>query len=585
MPPSSCIMDRIPREILSMIFEFASDIGRSNETFLLKSAEDSKPIIYSPHLQVRISHVCRSWRSVALGSPNLWNTLHFDKKSDIERGRTFCRRLSPITPMDILIVTVSNEEYAESIESGRCLLWEEELDEIFSVLAPLTPRWRTFHLQVRDGTCKKIARKYIGTQNGEICGAAPNLQTWQLYHFEDFRVVEDLHEATKRPPVTCFEDKIPNLKHLSLIGVNLPWHSPYLHGLHSLELCLHPDNIRPEFTHWHDMLSRSPDLRSLFLHYSGPKREHPWPKKPMIVLPRLENLGLVDLEPDYLKAITSGIEAANVNKLELELSDQEDDTVTYDDWLASISRPPRFQSLHQLTITALRCSDSTLKAFLATLPHLRELELEYSVWSNVWRIFKDDLKWREVTGSDGIPEAVSADRDGRYSSFLLPNLEVLKVRGTPTANHHRANVKLILRLREREGASARQQSPVPTSPFDRPLFTIVGTLPVQVLEPDVDPGQHTERVRHAHVLRRLVAPPENNESTLGTNGGNSKKSWKVLVDFEAITDEAPVEDDYDDEGGDDDEDDGGDDDEEEFDDDTGDIEGDGNDSEYGEDEE
>ncbi|KAF9260148.1 hypothetical protein L218DRAFT_818347, partial [Marasmius fiardii PR-910] len=336
--------------------------------------DDSKPMYYSPHVQETISHVCRKWRGVALRASFLWNTLHLNKVTDIPRTEEYCKRAAR-SHLDILILCVSEEEY---IISGKRLLWENELEDIFAILAPHTPRWRSFHLQVRDGRCKKVARKYIGTQVGDLCGPAPNLQTWQLYHFEDYQREEDLVEATFRQPVECFRNDIPNLKHLSLIGVNLPWASPYLKNLHSLELCLHPDNIRPEYEHWHNMLSRSPELKSLFLHYSGPKLcGAPWLNEPAIDLPKLEYLGLVDIEPDYLKAITTKLQVANVKKLELELGDTDDETPDlYDNWIASISAPtPRFQSLISLTLNSLQCSNPALKLFFGTLTELRELEM------------------------------------------------------------------------------------------------------------------------------------------------------------------------------------------------------------------
>ncbi|KAG7088214.1 hypothetical protein E1B28_012231 [Marasmius oreades] len=538
------LIDRLPHEILLIIFEIAVDVERPHETFLLKSGDDSKPIYYSPHVQETISHVCKEWRAVALRASSLWNTLHFNKVSDIHRAREYCQRVASSSYFDILILTVSEEDYNKS---GRRRLWKDELEEIFSLLAPHTSRWRSFHLQVRDGRCKQVARKYIGTQVGKLCGPAPKLQTWQLYHFEDYRRQEDLREATFRQPVICFENEIPNLKHLSLIGVNLPWNSPYLQGLHSLELCLHPENIRPDYTDWHNMLTRSPELKSLFLHYSGPKfREVKWPSMPDIVLPQLEYLGFVDLEPDYLQAITATLQVTNVARLKLELGDADDETFFYNNWLKSISTPtPRFQSLTSLTITALQCDDPSLKLFLGTLPELTELELKHSVWLNVWRMFVDDLKWKEVTGPDGIVKGVSAGTGD--DPLLLPKLGVLKVRGTriDESSDCRCNVKLLLKFREREGPNPRprHESPVPHSASDRPVFTIVGTLPVQVLPPA---GAGTsDRNRQTNVLRRLVQADRLTDDRSQDAENDINLNWKVLVDIEDITDDD--EDDVDDE--------------------------------------
>ncbi|KAL0067531.1 hypothetical protein AAF712_005522 [Marasmius tenuissimus] len=542
---------RLPHEILSIIFTFAASLSRTNDTFLLKSGagDNSKPIKYDPQNQVSISHVCHRWRCVALGTPYLWNTLHFETYADVMRGRVFFERLLENTMMDILILTVSEDEYEYAREEGQYLLWREEMDEVFAMLAPKTSCWRSLHLQVRDGTCKAIARKYIGTQNGVVCGPAPNLETWQLYHFEKFETQGELHEATYRQPVTCFADSIPKLKHLSLIGVNLPWslpeHSPYLQGLHSLELCLHLNNVRPLYEHWKNMLTRSPDLRTLLLHYSGPKviENSHWPVD-AISLSKLEALGLVDLEPDYLEAITDRIEVPNVKKLEIDLRDTEDETVVYDPWLRSISTPGslKFQSLVSLTITALHCGDpdTSLRMFLGTLPRLRELEMKHGVWLSVWGFFVEDLRWR-----DGVP-IMEVEAASSSSRFLLPDLEVLKVMGMRIAER-KANVKLVLRLREREGVEGggggRQQTPGPPPVVDEDqFFTIVGTLPVHVKPPKGTIPDLSERNRQTQVLKKLVGlkaeeEEHREEDEIGTN-------WKVYVDIE---DEDADEDDEDDE--------------------------------------
>ncbi|KAJ8080344.1 hypothetical protein PM082_017177 [Marasmius tenuissimus] len=570
---------RLPQEILSIIFTFTASLNRTDDTFLLKSGagENSKPIKYDPQNQIAISHVCRQWRRLALALPNLWNTLQFETYSDIQRGRVFCERLIRNTMVDILILTVSKEEYENARERGQYLLWTQEMHEIFLTLAPHTWRFRSFHLQVHDGHCKAVARHYIGTKDGKIFGPAPNLETWQLYHFENFRNVGDLHEATVRKPVKCFEDQIPKLKNLSLIGVNLPWNSPYLQNLHSLELALHTNDIRPGYEHWYNMLSRSPDLRTLFLHYSGPQFSAgvKWPVA-VVTLPKLETLGLVDLEPDHLEATTSRIDTPNIKKLEIELGDAEDDTVAYDVWLRSISTPgsPKFQSLVSLTITALQCSDSnTLKMFLRTLRRLRELEMKYEVWSSVWRMFVVDLEWTESMTEGGVTQVAAPASSSSSSSppLLLPKLEVVKVRDAMIADRT-ADVKLIVRSRKRSGAGGKQQSPGPCVVDEDRSFAIVGTLPVHVKPPKGTTSDSSERNRQTQVLRRLVRLIEEGqreeeeymegeekyggEEEYGAeegeysreeddHGEEDETSWKVCVDItiEAIREEV-YEDEY-----------------------------------------
>ncbi|KAJ7793755.1 hypothetical protein B0H14DRAFT_2925597 [Mycena olivaceomarginata] len=89
-----------------------------------------------------------------------------------------------------------------------------------------------------------------------------DLQTLQLYHFEDYRTTQNLYIAIHRPPVVIFDNVLPALKNVSLIGA------------------------------WDAILRRSPRLRRLRLHYSGPRAADG-------TLPRLTTLALDLPEQDF----------------------------------------------------------------------------------------------------------------------------------------------------------------------------------------------------------------------------------------------------------------------------------------------
>ncbi|KAE9393870.1 hypothetical protein BT96DRAFT_790589, partial [Gymnopus androsaceus JB14] len=283
------------------------------------------------------------WREIALNTPTIWSTLFFENSSHIERGRAFLERCSPrgSNPpelcsgylLDIIIATVPFNP--KTVQNDDTFISKRELEKIFDLLVPVTVRWRSFYLRVRDNHCKKVARVALGG----TCGRAPNLEVLQLYHsfFEDDNNVDDLIEATFQEPVICFANDVPRLRHLSLIGVNLPWaHSPYLEGLDTVELALHPDKIRPSYEYWDKLLRRSPDLRKLILHYSGPRERwdqdsltYAWQGDDLwrsdlpsdrILLEKLEHLSLTDMDAPYLARILDRIHLPNVQRLVLELS-------------------------------------------------------------------------------------------------------------------------------------------------------------------------------------------------------------------------------------------------------------------------
>ncbi|KAJ7444732.1 hypothetical protein FB451DRAFT_1434273 [Mycena latifolia] len=75
---------------------------------------------------------------------------------------------------------------------------------------------------VRANECTLVTRQVLST-----CGPAPRLETLHLYHFEDYRTAQSVLLATYRAPMAIFDNVLPTLKNVSLIGVNFPWaHAP-----------------------------------------------------------------------------------------------------------------------------------------------------------------------------------------------------------------------------------------------------------------------------------------------------------------------------------------------------------------------
>ncbi|KAF8645160.1 hypothetical protein AX16_007988 [Volvariella volvacea WC 439] len=312
----------LPVELLTRIFVLGvqDESPYHHSPFLLKPDQHyySAP---SSNFQLLVSHVCHHWRQITLRTPSLWTSLHFREPSHLPRAREFLARCahSPRT-LDILVDTVSQEDHIPGVT-----LYTEELHAVFKLVVPHVKRWRAFHLKIRDNDCKGIARLYLGS-----CGPAPRLETLQLYHFEDYRTVQNLYIATYRPPVVVFSNELPSLKNVSLIGVNLPWEkSPYLVGLQNLELALHSDNIRPPYEYWDSMLRGSPNLQTLTIHYSGPRAANGEPKlawpgsKERIYIQSLQELNLTDLDPDYLCLVMERLVLPGVKRLSIHLPDQD----------------------------------------------------------------------------------------------------------------------------------------------------------------------------------------------------------------------------------------------------------------------
>ncbi|KAJ7643939.1 hypothetical protein FB45DRAFT_1114428 [Roridomyces roridus] len=352
----------LPVELLSRVFVLGAEEQHTDSPFLLRPDEDTV-LATSADFQLLVSHVCRHWRHVALHISCLWTCLHFREPAHIERAEAFLSRTTTNHSLDILVDTVSPDDHIPGVTLCR-----EEMRTIFALITPHVGRWRAFHLKVRSDECKLIARENLSS-----CGPAPRLETLQLYHFEDYRTAQNLYIATYRQPVVIFDNDLPSLKNVSLIGVNLPWKAPFLQHLHALELALHPDNIRPPFDAWDTILRRSPHLRQLRLHYSGPKAADELDSK--ICVPELLELHLTDLDPDHLARLLRTLELPRLATLSLDLPEQ-DFTNVVEIFATTPSLP--IASLHTLRITALECAPAALTALLRALVGLSVLELDFA---------------------------------------------------------------------------------------------------------------------------------------------------------------------------------------------------------------
>ncbi|KAJ7816942.1 hypothetical protein B0H14DRAFT_1391018 [Mycena olivaceomarginata] len=369
----------LPVELLSRVFVLGAADQVLDSPFLLRPDEDHC-VGSVTDFQLLVSHVCEHWREVALRMSCLWTSLHFREPAHIPRAEAFLARAAANHTLDILVDTVSVDDHIPGVTLCR-----DEMREIFALIIPHVVRWRAFHLKVRSNECKLIARQALST-----CGPAPRLETLQLYHFEDYRTTQNLYIATYRPPVIIFDNVLPALKNVSLIGVNLPWtHAPYLQHLHALELALHPDNIRPPFKAWDAILRRSPRLRRLRLHYSGPRAADEHSER--ICVPDLEELSLTDLDPDHLTRLLHTLELPRLTTLALDLPEQDFAAVPEQDFTGVVqmiagvlpstvapAAPLPIAALHTLRIIALECAPAALAALLRALVSLSVLELDFS---------------------------------------------------------------------------------------------------------------------------------------------------------------------------------------------------------------
>ncbi|KAF7364994.1 F-box domain-containing protein [Mycena venus] len=322
LPTGVCTL---PVELLSRVFVLGAADQVVDSPFLLRPDEDHC-VGSVTDFQLLVSH-----------------------PAHIARAEAFLARAAVHYPLDILVDTVSVDDHIPGVTLCR-----DEMRAIFALIIPHVARWRAFHLKVRANECKLIARQALST-----CGPAPRLETLQLYHFEDYRTTQNLYIATYRPPVVIFDNALPALKNVSLIG-----HPPALQGV------------------GRDAAPLSPRLRRLRLHYSGPRAadEH----STRVCVPALEELSLTDLDPDHLARLLRTLELPRLATLALDLPEQDAAGAPAQDFtgvvqmIAGAAPPLPIAALHTLRITALECAPAALAALLRALVSLSVLELDFA---------------------------------------------------------------------------------------------------------------------------------------------------------------------------------------------------------------
>lgn len=352
-----------------------------------------------------VTHVCALWRKIGIEAKQLWTSIIFREMTDLELAKVYLQRSGSRT-IDIYVDTVSQEDHIKGVTLCR-----DEFDLVFDLVVPHVARWRSLILKVRDHECKAGARKHLSS-----CGPAPNLQTLQLYHLEDWQTSQDLYMATVRPPVLIFGGVLPRLRNVFLIGVNLPWEtSVFLTNLQELELALHSLGVRPAYGDWRRILATSPNLKRLSLHYSGPQASENWPDE-TILLAQLDELSLTDLDPDYLCQLFNRLSIPAVKRLRLDLPDQD-----FTLFINQISRAaaPTFPHLESLHITALKCELDAWCNLLLSVPKLQFLHIDFRCVDPGFSIALVDRFTFSVTGVDC----------GLGPQLICPRLTALKVTG------------------------------------------------------------------------------------------------------------------------------------------------------------
>lgn len=411
-------------------------------------------ILVDESFQVTVSHVCKHWREVALGTPALWSDIELvtgkHATQSYRRASTYLSR-SKWYPLSIYVDVDERGTDDESVDSEQSVFLSPttnaELQGIMDLLIPHTTRWRKFKL---------VAESYLyfHTALSRLSAAPPALllEYLDLHHLEEDLEPEYLlfPYPSHKTPFVLFDNYAPKLQFVSLYGVHIDWNNTtFLKNLHSLELAYHSQDVRPSFDDFFTILRSSPGLRTLDLCMSGPCGfPHEWPAflPPLpqddhyhdphlpasfntlsraldehMILPKLHELKLGFQSPEELAAFFNRVSMPALHTLEVDLEDFEytdfvrDYFIAPPKWQRSSSRESRFTNLKEFKIIQLPCTPKAIADLYATLVNLETIDFDFNTL--------DEPFWEVL-----IPMKVNGVTIPPH--HLLPALHTMRVKGS-----------------------------------------------------------------------------------------------------------------------------------------------------------
>ncbi|KAJ7069832.1 hypothetical protein C8F01DRAFT_1048776 [Mycena amicta] len=339
--------------------------------------EDIEPESFVP-FQVLVSHVCRHWRSIAINSHTLWTKLRFNGHLTIDEAQTWLTRSNGL-PLEISIDCThehphpheheeGEEQQEEEEEEGPPCISVDDLKAILDLLAPHFPVIRLFEVSV-----KNYSWMYAVLEKIAECPAAPLLEEFGLYNYEETEETEHFQPADLATAFLPFHGIAPKLQKIAMWGVHIDWDSSlsFLRNLTEIEFAYHVRDVRPKAQTFRAMLQESPRLEYLSLCFSGPSGD-----LDIVEMPALRHLVLSYIEQDLLKPLINSFVLPVLEELTVELMEEDySEFVTQLVGRAQGLSRSLLAGLTLLKIACLSCNDNSTDLLMAQLENLKRFDL------------------------------------------------------------------------------------------------------------------------------------------------------------------------------------------------------------------
>jgi F-box-like len=282
----------LPPELLSRIFHF-------------HALEEQSWLSPETLGWIRVTHVCRHWRRVALEDSTLWATISGIPRSKrwiaemLARAKCAPLIINLIDAPDNAIISMFPSQFFHTRELRLRCLSLAHLDNIRELCELEAPVLEHFELDMSDASCPVTFYQLIGTKFFK--GNAPELRTFSLCH------------------VRIHWSLIPRTQ-LSQLRITLPREISNADGL----------PLHDELDQFIDVLTNSPGLEDLVLQFCLPHMLSHFSRGQTIHLPHLSHLGLAG-SSSRVTNLLKALKLPSSTKLHMRCT--ADNTPTYNDSL------------------------------------------------------------------------------------------------------------------------------------------------------------------------------------------------------------------------------------------------------------
>lgn len=315
-------------------------------------------------IQVRISHVCRRWRNITVGTPRLWTDLDFTRYSAdmleayIQRSAQ-CNLSITIDHSPMSANEIRDQLDALELRPGvtedtftdpRIELHKDSLLRILDLILPHVKRWQRFYFNTNSDLF--LSMVLAGLTNAS--DGAPELERLEIHLFDPAYLAHRIGGD-----VSIFNGNAPKLRMLSYSEIcidldllippserSLIWDSsrlpPQISNLTTLEMSYTQEINNSQLTYekFAQVLYYAPGLKSLSLEDGGPLIPTAVTVEPLF-LRSLRELTLKNLNEDYVRSILPLFYAPGLVKLVL---DFDEDGGDYTNVVSKLVAPMAFPS-------------------------------------------------------------------------------------------------------------------------------------------------------------------------------------------------------------------------------------------------